>query len=356
MFKKRFKKRDEFQKNVVMNFYTLYPEQMDRNAALDVLEEIVSKLECDFPQTLGELKFFVSFESKVIDKIRGFDLDEDGNIIFPRKPVYFSASETKEHLPNLRGEIMKEGCSYSLYNSKKQRMRSDFSCFVRQQFETSFFCTVGVSMNMRPEIYEGSFKDDWISLCERLAGIFSASGGFSDFTNDCNNNSYVETSMQRISGKELIFDRLYNQKNCDTLVSGYHWCVLLTDEHIRRLGGRERIIREAPCYKKHLWTIAGKEAIFLQATENLFGFTTEQRLKLKTFLEPVLPLVDPLVAAVEETWYKGIRMDNIVFSPDERAAIDELEKKYTPEELNKMLAMKWKECEKSSSEKQDRHT
>lgn len=319
---------------------------MDRSAALNVLEEIAAKLERDFPIFFEKLKFGATFMNEISNKALGFDIHEDGSMTFARDVVNFSATEIKERLPQYREQIIQDKCSrYSLFDKTKYGVKRDFFYFVRQQYETIAFCTIGVCLTMHPEIFKKSFEGEWIALCEQLAKHFSAIGGFCEFTNYSNDNSFASTPMRNLSGKEVFYDHLYDQKHCGTVVSGYHWCVLLTEDHIRLLGGKERVLEDAPCYGKHLWTIAGKEAIFLQATESIFDFTPEERLKLKLFLDPVLSPVDPLIAAVEETVYEGMRMDNVVFSAEEREAIDELKKRHTPKELNQLLIEKYKNSE-----------
>lgn len=334
MSNKGLKRRSDTERNVFLNFYTPNVEAVDREAVLDLFERIAKRLSADFPKIYGEMLFAASvLMDPISDATPEYNTHTTGRWSYIR----LAAVEMENSLPQYREEILSDRCSrYDLADMPHNGKKTDFTCFISQQYKNETYdYTVGAHLTMRPEIYRESYENEWIAICHQFAEAFSAVGGFCTYADYFNYGSYVRTPLETLTGNGR-YDPVYHEKQCTTSLNGYHWGVLLTEEHIRRLGGVERILKEAPCYKKHLWSIGGKDAIFLQATESIFDFPAEKRLELKSFLQPILPETDPLKAAVEETLYKGSRMDTIVFSPEERAQIDALEKRYTPQELNRM--------------------
>ena len=67
----------------------------------------------------------------------------------------------------------------------------------------------------------------------------------------------------------------------DTKLRGYYWANLLTEGHIKALGGEEKIRATVPHVRCEEWDMQGKKGLFLQVTEEPLELTPEIRLQLK---------------------------------------------------------------------------
>jgi hypothetical protein len=73
------------------------------------------------------------------------------------------------------------------------------------------------------------------------------------------------------------------------LLRGYFWGNVLSARHIAALGGRDRVLSEAPCARAEDWSAAGRELVYLQLTPDLELVRDDALLALERYLRPVLP-------------------------------------------------------------------
>ena len=96
----------------------------------------------------------------------------------------------------------------------------------------------------------------------------------------------------------------------DTKLRGYYWANLLTEGHIKALGGEEKIRASVPHVRCEEWDMQGKKGLFLQVTEEPLELTPEIRLQLKQALLPAIYkecLYD--VGGMKEYESSGIALD-----------------------------------------------
>ncbi|HEX7166447.1 MAG TPA: hypothetical protein VF230_05645 [Acidimicrobiales bacterium] len=91
---------------------------------------------------------------------------------------------------------------------------------------------------------------------------------------------------------EYVLGRALDVSNCSrrrTRVRGYYWGLLLSEGHLGRLGGRDVVLRDAPCIERRdLTAEAGRELVYLQLTSSIDDIPDEATLALRDFLRPVL--------------------------------------------------------------------
>jgi hypothetical protein len=92
---------------------------------------------------------------------------------------------------------------------------------------------------------------------------------------------------------ELSISRtsFWGLKECAEFVRGYYWGNFLSAQHIERLGGLDRIQREAP---RVLVEALENEPllVYLQLTEDLDSFDDAELRRLRDFLLPLLPQIE----------------------------------------------------------------
>ena len=96
----------------------------------------------------------------------------------------------------------------------------------------------------------------------------------------------------------------------DTKLRGYYWANLLTEGHIKALGGEEKIRVSVPHVRCEEWDMQGKKGLFLQVTEEPLELTPEIRLQLKQALLPVIYKERPYdIGLMKEYESSGIALD-----------------------------------------------
>lgn len=170
---------------------------------------------------------------------------------------------------------------------------------------------------MRRDIYEAVIPLDFHALLNDLAQTTRAVSGWVDCSLSCASN-IMRAEAVRVSSLSLSEWR----DQIERLIPGYYWRQLLTEQHIRILGGISKIKREAPCADVEETDIDGKPAVWLRLNDNPYTTTPEERLKLKEYLWPLLPPVN-YSALMFEMKDKRV-LDLTVLTNDEKRIIDEL--------------------------------
>jgi hypothetical protein len=76
---------------------------------------------------------------------------------------------------------------------------------------------------------------------------------------------------------------------CREWARGYYWGNFLSRVHIERVGGIDRVLKEAPCYLVEDLSGGRGELVYLQLTPSVVDFSDEELRALRDFLAPVLP-------------------------------------------------------------------
>ena len=116
-------------------------------------------------------------------------------------------------------------------------------------------------------------------------------------------HTWTESSVEWTTG-------VVTEWHVDTKLRGYYWANLLTEGHIKALGGEEKIRATVPHVRCEEWDMQGKKGLFLQVTEEPLELTPEIRLQLKQALLPVIyKEVIYEVAFLNEYESSGIALD-----------------------------------------------
>lgn len=100
-------------------------------------------------------------------------------------------------------------------------------------------------------------------------------------------------------------------RECREWARGYYWGNFLSRVHIERLGGIDRVLKEAPCHLVEDLSGGRGELVYLQLTPSVVDFSDEELRALRDFLAPVLPpgrpnyrYLGPRIRVVEERSYR----------------------------------------------------
>jgi hypothetical protein len=144
--------------------------------------------------------------------------------------------------------------------------------------------TLGVARKHYGSAFTPDTQQVWVEVAKRAATMFRAAYGF--ITLDYAGG--VRTPHEEWAG----LGDFVGLRECGKWVRGYYWGNFLSAEHVHRLGGLERIEKEAPCVVVEDLSQGGGELVYLQLTEDLDHFSDEDLSALKGFLTPALPAPD----------------------------------------------------------------
>lgn len=99
---------------------------------------------------------------------------------------------------------------------------------------------------------------------------------------------YVHVDSIRDPYSEILGDARLSADRFDEEVHGYYWAVLLTDGHLRRLGGAARVLAQAPCERVERLALDDGEGVLCVVTENPLALDPERVVAWRGFLLPVL--------------------------------------------------------------------
>ena len=185
----------------------------------------------------------------------------------------------------------------------------------REHYQDNFVYYLRISMSR--SIFKSVQTQGFITLLNEMAQVMGAVCGWVDFSVAPNAATYgteaMRFSVPRAPGTI--------RKQVEYGVPGYFWRQLLTQNHIQALGGLDRVKREAPCSTVEETVIGGNAAVWLQLNDDLFGATTEERLRMKEYL---WPLLQTNYAWLARHLTEGRIADLTVLTPSEQAIMDEL--------------------------------
>jgi hypothetical protein len=161
-------------------------------------------------------------------------------------------------------------------------------------------------------------------------------------------SEFVESSEQEYL---FGFNRLYFDESlliyCDQFVRGWFWGNVLSEQHIQKLGGMERIIAEAPFeIIKPLQTSDGHELVYLQLTDDVLSQTEVDKQKSFDYLRSLF--------YSKEVFFEVLAANESVFATKE--IIDESRnyppvERYTTEEMDKLTGLTLEERDQWDTEK-----
>ena len=152
----------------------------------------------------------------------------------------------------------------------------------------------GISMHFHPEIAEILYKNNIVGKIEELARAVSAEYGWIDF-HGFDYGSSLWTSIMTVT-KKVHFPE---EPDLTGLIPCVAWWTLLSEQHISRLGGKEAVIRQAPCYAVHDLSTGTSELLGLQITSNPMGMDDNHFRIMYDYLKPVIPPVNVYSLAIQ---------------------------------------------------------
>ena len=134
---------------------------------------------------------------------------------------------------------------------------------------------------------------------------------------------------------------------CDQYVRGWFWGNVLSEQHIEKLGGMEKIVAEAP-FKiiKPLKTSNGRELVYLQLTDDVLYQTEADKQKVFDYLHPLFyskeVIIEVLAGKKSVFTTRKIIEEGRNYPPVER---------YTTEEMDKLTGLTLEERDQWDAEK-----
>ena len=125
----------------------------------------------------------------------------------------------------------------------------------------------------------GHFQNLLVNCLFEICKEIDVVAGF--ITHDLLTPGLVETPHERY----IDFPGLVHTADYKDHFRGYFWGNLLSENHIRALGGIENIVRNAPCYQVKE---VGSRNVYLQLTESILDFSDEKLSQLKDYFKPIL--------------------------------------------------------------------
>ena len=145
--------------------------------------------------------------------------------------------------------------------------------------ETSFF-QLGVREWYATAAGVDRFQNLLVNCLFEVCRNIDVVAGF--ITHDLHWPGLVVTAHERHIG----FPGLVHTADYKDHFRGYFWGNLLSENHIRALGGIENIVRNAPCYQ--VKEVDGSRNVYLQLTESILDFSDEKLSQLKDYFKPIL--------------------------------------------------------------------
>lgn len=123
-----------------------------------------------------------------------------------------------------------------------------------------------------------TYQRDLVEVITSAATTFEAATGYLTLDRDV-------AAYEQWVGRDEVTALI----ECRRWLRGYYWGNILSGEHIRALGGLERVLDDAPCAVKRDLTAGENHMVYLQLTEDLDHFDDDELRALRDFLAPVLP-------------------------------------------------------------------
>lgn len=270
----------------------------------DFLFPLDIPLEIEIEKMNTRNKYFL-VNKKNLDKV--YKMLKDGEIqYFGLREYYGEYDSTREEFINYQGKSGGEAfppafgigfvCEYIqevmhfLDMSKNPRIANIFSFSMCERL-----------FNNR---IESDMQEKFIELFKLAFTKINGVTGFITYETICARSPQPTPYEDGIDARYIIASQSYNQ-----YLRGYFWGNILTEEHLEKLGGIEKVQKDAPCAKVEKFKHYSGKALFLQLTNDINHYSDDNLKLLKNYLIPVLPkgekkvLLDPFNA--EKDRYKN---------------------------------------------------
>lgn len=188
--------------------------------------------------------------------------------------------------------------------------------------DNTSFNILGLALQFKLELFQKIGQETCISLYREMVEICDAVSGYFDITSsDAAYDLGFHTLTIYLAGigqRGVRLTRLRDE------VPGYCWGLLLTEDHLEKLGGMDMICQSSVYPIASKWNDGARSSLFLQASEDVTKFSKLQRLACKQYLKPLLPREEYLFVALDKSCNNGCFYKEAVFTDKEREIIKRL--------------------------------
>jgi len=196
-------------------------------------------------------------KQEIFDKLEAGKIFAFGIMEYMKKQDYFWNTDAKERFPSL-------ACSIGLGNPNKWRS-------ITNTFD-------GLDISIPTELFINNKQlEKFYELFKELHLVMNGINSF------ISRGTYKST-LCIMNGAQFIRTYYTMNEKWDEYVCGYFWGNVLTQKHLEKIGGFERI-KEQGFYKVEKWN----DDVYIQLCENIFDYTISDATKIREFLLPIFP-------------------------------------------------------------------
>ena len=170
-----------------------------------------------------------------------------------------------------------------------------------------------ISLIFQSDVARKLMQGGMEKIVEEMAQVISADIGRIDYTAYYLGGGIISSESIAIAAKWIYPDDI----DLTGLIPGASWWTLLSAQHFSKLGGKEEIMKRAPCFAVHDISTGTYEALALQLSPDPFDTREDDYAILRQYLRPVLPPVNIYSLAFE------LNVGNIPLSRIKQLVTDE---------------------------------
>ena len=196
-------------------------------------------------------------KQEIFDKLDSEKIYTFGIMEYMKKQDYFWNEDAKVRFPSL-------ACSIGLGNPNKWHDITNTFDGIDVSIPTELF----INNNQLEKVYD-LFKE--LHLIMKGVNSFISRGTYT-------------ASLRIMNGAPLIRSYYVMNKKWDEYACGYFWGNVLTQKHLDKLGGFEKIKKQG-FYKVEKWN----DDVYIQLSEYIFDYSISEARKIREFLLPIFP-------------------------------------------------------------------
>lgn len=196
----------------------------------------------------------------------------------------------------LSGEIRSYGVQDCDRIGKERRDRKPFvkmyiNCKSVPDFKYALGCSI--AMEFSQDVAKILFENNIIGIVEKMAQVITADYGWINY--DEYGSSSIYTDLITLTDKK-DYPAEYELTGKIPSIS---WWTLLSKQHFPILGGKESIMKQAPCYAIRDLSTDQYDALALQITDKPENMNDSHYSSMRNYLLPVVPKVNKYALALE---------------------------------------------------------
>lgn len=196
-------------------------------------------------------------KQEIFDKLESGKIFAFGIMEYMKKQDYFWNTDAKERFPGL-------SCSIELGNPNKWRS-------ITNTFD-------GLDVSIPTELFvDNKQLEKFYELFKELHLVMNG-------INSLVSRGTYKSTLRIMNGAQFIRTYYTMNEKWDEYVCGYFWGNVLTQKHLAKIDGFERI-KEQGFYKVEKWN----DDVYIQVSENIFDYTISDAMKIREFLLRIFP-------------------------------------------------------------------